>query len=128
MGTSMGPRFGMRTLLVAVAVVALLAALIAATGRAMRNRIVVENRSGVAVKVITITVGPTAISLGELPPGRTVQATYSIPGDAHSTVTGRLADGTPLGGNFGYVTGGMYGETARFSIEPGGKIEFSQAR
>ena len=39
MGTSMGPRFGMRTLLVAVAVVALLAALIAATGRAMRNRI-----------------------------------------------------------------------------------------
>jgi hypothetical protein len=119
-------RFGMRTLLAAVAVVALIAALIAAADRAARNRILVENRSGLAVVGLRIAVGPNRIGFSTLDPGRTVDTTFSLRGDASFAVSGRLADGTPIGGNFGYVTGGMFGETAHFTIGPGGEILYRQ--
>lgn len=121
-------RFGMRSLLALVALVAVLAGLVAAVGRASRNGIVVENRSGVAIKSLEITVGPTLLCFGPLPPNRSVRTSFPIHGDASFQVEGQLADGTPLTGGGGYVTNGMYGETARFTIEPGGQISFQQSR
>jgi hypothetical protein len=119
-------RFRVRSLVIGVAAVALVAALISTAWRSTRNRIVVENRSGVSVESLSVTVGGKSIAFGSIPPGGTAEAAFLIRGDDHFAVTGKLADGSTLGGDFGYVTGGMYGETARFGIEPGGKIQFSQ--
>ena len=42
--------------------------------------------------------------------------------------SGRLADGTELAEDCGYVTNGMYGERAEFIIQPGGKLELKQGK
>jgi len=119
----MRKRFGMRSMMIGVAAIALLAAF---TTTSTRNRIVVENQSGVAVSSLKIAVGKDTIRFGAIPSGGTAYADFQIHSDANFTVSGALADGSPLSGDFGYVDGGAYGETAHFSIDPGGKLRFRQ--
>ncbi|HYT87589.1 MAG TPA: hypothetical protein VEL76_02615 [Gemmataceae bacterium] len=52
---------------------------------------------------------------------------FRIGSDDHFTIKGRLADGTAVGGEFGYVTNGMAGERACFVVLPEGKVEFWQS-
>lgn len=99
--------------------------------RATENRIVVMNRSGQALSRMTVGVynsGSNPTFLG-LPDGAKASVTFDIRGDGGFFVEGSLADGTRIkGGTFGYVTGGMFGERARFVVGPGGEIEFSQGK
>jgi hypothetical protein len=98
-------------------------------GRATENRIVVVNRSGQPVSSLTVAVygSDSCPTFRDLPDGAEASAPFRIRGDGGFSVVGSLADGTRIqGGNFGYVTGGMYGERARFVIRPGGGLDFSQ--
>jgi hypothetical protein len=112
--------------MVAVAAVAVVAALVTSTSRWTSNRVVIKNRSGATIVSMTVTVGGRSVDFPPIAPGATVEAPYWVHGDDSFALAGRLSDGTQFGGGFGYVTNGMYGDVARFVIEPGGKVTFSQ--
>ena len=97
--------------------------------RALQNRLTVENRSGQPVSLLMIGVygSSSCVMFENVPDGGKASASFSIAGDGGFYVHGHLADGTNItGGNFGYVTNGMYGEHARFVIKQGGGVDFSQ--
>lgn len=120
-------RYSARSLLFAVVAVALVTALLSATWRATSNRVVIENRSGLAIISLSVTVAGRSIGFPPVPPGDAVEASYQVIGDDHFILAGKLSDGTEFGGDFGYVTSGMYGNVGRFVIEPGGVINFDQS-
>jgi hypothetical protein len=109
-------------------VVALLLAGGWAVWHRIENRLVVTNESGQAITFLTITVGGETIRLEDVPAGASVSARFRIRSDDHFVVRGRLADGTELTEDCGYVTNGTYGERAAFVIGPGGKLELRQGR
>ena len=99
--------------------------------RAIKNRLMVENRSGQPVSLLIIGIyGSSSSFMFENVPDRSkASASFSIDGDGGFYVHGFLADGTNItGGYYGYVTPGMYGEHAHFVINPGGGLDFSQGR
>ena len=91
-----------------------------------RNQLVVENRSGQAIAQLRITITRETILFENVADGAEVAAPFRIGADDHFVVAGRLADGSAIGGNFGYVTNGMAGERARFRVGRGGAIDFDQ--
>jgi len=119
-------QFSLRFAMFAVAVIAVIVAVLASAWRWTSNRVIVENRSGTTIVSLTVTVGGRSIDFASVPPGSTVEAVYRVDGDDSFALEGKLSDGTQFNGRFGYVTNGMYGNTARFIIEPGGRISFSQ--
>lgn len=119
-------RWSLRFLLLTVAAVAIAAALISTAWRATSNRVVIENRSGLVIVSLSVTVGGRSIGFPRVAQGGTVESRYPIRGDDHFVLAGKLSDGTQFGGDFGYVTNGMYGEVAYFIIEPGGNVVFGQ--
>jgi len=97
--------------------------------RAIQNRLTVENRSGQRISLLMIGIyGSSSSCMFEnLPDGGKASASFSIDRDGGFYVHGFLADGTSiLGGYFGYVTNGMYGEHAHFVVKQGGGLDFSQ--
>jgi len=94
------------------------------------NRLTVVNRSGQPISQVKIAVtGSSSVVLFEDVPDRgDVSSTFAIGSDGQFRVSGTLADGTSLKGDFGYVTHGMYGEQARFLVKPGGEIDFFQGK
>lgn len=121
-------RFTVRRIMLAVAGIALLCSGVVCSVRMMENRLVVENRSGQPIawfKIGMDNAGPTAM-FKDIPDGGAETASFKIRGDDGFVVDGMLADGTKLGGNFGYVTNGQYGERPRFVVRRGGKIDFIQ--
>lgn len=117
------PRFTGSRLMIAVVLVGLI---VGGVVGSTQNQLTVENRSGQALSWIRVAVtGSSSVAwFRDGPDEGVVSSTFRIGGDGHFQVNGRLADGTRLEGNFGYVTSGMSGQRARFVIRPGGKIDF----
>jgi hypothetical protein len=93
-----------------------------------QNRLTVENRSGQAIDIFRVSVGGDTVVVRELATGDETTAAFHVGrSKAHFVVDGRLADGTPIAGEFGYVSGGLGGQRARFIVRPGGRIEFSES-
>jgi hypothetical protein len=119
-------RFTVRSLMIVLAAVGLVLGGITCVARKVENRLFVENRAGQPIAWIRIATRASTVSFENVPDGELVTALFHIAGDDDFAVTRKLADGTGLGGNHGYVTNGMYGERARFVIQRDGKIDFSQ--
>ena len=92
----------------------------------LANQLTVVNESGQAIEWITIRVGRWPVRLEDIPPGESISARFDIKSDDSFAVEGQLADGTLIGGGFGYVTHGMYGERASFVVQRDGEILFDQ--
>lgn len=118
----------MKKLALASTVVVPLLAIGAIVWSRAQHRLVVVNQSGVTVTFLTIAVGGETIRFEGLPPGDRRSARFRIRGDDHFVVRGRLANGTEIDRECGYVTGGLHGERAYFVIELNGELEFSQSR
>jgi len=100
---------------------------ITAALRAARNRLVVENRSGQPIVRLEVSMRSVPVAtFRNIPDSGEGSATFRVVGDNSFDLSGALADGTRLGGNFGYVTTGDYGERCRFIIRRGGQIDFTQ--
>ena len=119
-------RFTVRSLMFVLAAVGLVLGGITCVARKVENRLFVENRAGRPIAWIRIATRASTVSFENISDGELVTPRFHIAGDDSFTVTGKLADGTDLGGNYGYVTNGMFGERARFVIERDGKIDFWQ--
>ena len=121
------PRTTTRRWMVAIGVIALTIGGITAGLRTARNRLVVENRSGQPIVRLEIFMRSVPVAtFSNLPDGAEGSATFRIVGDNSFDLIGALADGTRLGGNFGYFTTGSYGEHVRIIVRGGGRIDFTQ--
>lgn len=121
-------RFTVRRMMVAVLGLALVFGGVAYGLRKAENWLVVENRSGQTLASLQISLsnaGHVAV-VENLPEGGTETASFRIRGDDSFVLKGSLADGTKVGGGFGYVTNGDYGVRPRFVIRQGGRVEFNQ--
>lgn len=125
-------RFTMRRVLALLAVSAL-AGGAAWSWHATRNRITVVNRSGqeIALVMVAVTGSPSCAKFERLPDGGEASATFSVGQDGSFYIHGRFwgkADyGAEFGGSsYGYVTPRPGVARARFVIEPGGKVVFSE--
>jgi hypothetical protein len=121
-------KFTVRRMMLAVAGIAVLCGVVVCSGRTLENRLVVENQSGQPLVWLTIGLhraGPI-VTFKDLPDGGTESTSIKIRGDDEFMLNGILADGTKVGGSFGYVTSGEYGESPRFIVRKGGKIDFTQ--
>jgi hypothetical protein len=91
------------------------------------NRLFVENRSGQPTVRLEVSMRSVPVAtFRHLPDGTEASATFRVVGDNSFDLSGALADGTRVGGNFGYFTTGGYGERPRFIIRRGGQIDFTQ--
>jgi hypothetical protein len=102
------------------------AGLLWAARERLQNNLILENRSGQAIVILNVTTGGETAVFRDVPDGATRTAPFRITRDDGFALEGRLADGTACGGNFGYVTGGMSGQWARFVVRPSGEIDFQQ--
>jgi len=93
---------------------------------AAQNRLVVANATGQTIRVITISVGGKSIVFNNVQSGTSVSASFPIRGDDHFEVRGELADHTNVAADCGYVTNGMWGERAHFTIGTKGNVKFDQ--
>jgi hypothetical protein len=123
-----GPRFTVRRMMLDLGIIGLILCLVTQCPRSTVNRLAVENRSGQPISQLRIAVtGPSSVIIFEDVPDRgKVSSTFNIGHDSHFNVSGRLADGTKLNGDFGYVTNGMYGEHVDFIVKQGGEVGFSE--
>jgi hypothetical protein len=113
--------------MLALAGLILVAGGITAGLRIARNRLVVENRSGQPVVRLEVSMRSVPVAtFRNLPDGAQGSATFRVAGDNSFDLCGAFADGTRVGGNFGYFTTGGYGEHPRFIIQRGGQIDFTQ--
>jgi hypothetical protein len=95
--------------------------------RAARNSLVVENRSGQPIVRLEISMRSVPVAMfRNLSDGAEGSASFRIVGDESFDLIGALADGTRIGGNFGYFTTGSYGEHPRYIIRRCGQIDFMQ--
>ncbi len=120
-------RFTVRRMMVAVSSIASVCGGVVCCVRTVENRLVVESRSGqtlARLKIGLANSGPIA-TFRDLPDGGVETASFGIGGDDSFVLDARLADGTKVGGNFGYVTNGYYGVRPRFVVREGGKIDFT---
>lgn len=93
---------------------------------ATQNRLNVVNSSGQTIRVITISVGGKKITFNNVRSGASVSGTFPIRGDGCFEVRGELADQTKVDADCGYVTNGMWGERAQFTIGAKGNVAFDQ--
>jgi hypothetical protein len=92
-----------------------------------RNRLVVENHSAQSIVLLEISIRSIPVAtFRNLPDGGQGSASFRITGDSSFDLSGTLADGTRVGGNFGYFTTGSYGEHPRFIVRGAGQLEFTQ--
>ena len=115
-----------RTALACIALVLLGAAVALVLWLFPGHALTVENRSGQAIEEIAITVCGQTHTLRGIAPGGAASAAFEITTDGSFDVRGRLADGTALTGNYGYVTRGYRGVRATFEVRPSGEIAFEQ--
>lgn len=94
----------------------------------LQNRVVVVNNSGKEASFVKIDVGGESIDFGPIPVGRTVSLPFTIRSDSGFILSGRLASGNSLSFMDGYVTGGMWGHEAVFTIHPADEFPSSPAR
>jgi|GEM_PF-3016986 len=120
-------RLSLRRQAAAVAVIGLILWAGVRCLRGAENRLTVVNRSGRTVARLRVEVAnsPSSFAWEGLPDGGSVSSPFEVGGDGHFAVSGRLDDGTALGGEFGYVTDGTYGARVRLVVTPGGAIEES---
>jgi uncharacterized membrane protein YwzB len=99
--------------------------------RAIQNRLTVENLSGQPITLLMIGVygSSSSFMFENIPDGGKASRSFSVDQDGGFYVHGFLADGTSIsGGDFGYVTNGMFGEHAQFVVKQGGGLDFSQGK
>src|SRR5262249_24091987 len=108
-----------------VVIVAGLAVVLWAVRERVQTRLTVENRSGQQLLFLQVTLSGETALIRDVPAGAVATATFTIQTDDHF-VDGRLADGTPVRGAFGYVMNGRAGERATFVVLPDGRVEFRQ--
>ncbi|WP_165075561.1 hypothetical protein [Paludisphaera rhizosphaerae] len=121
-----------RRLLLCLAALMVLLIVTGAIGlfRAMENRLTVENRSGQAVSLLTVEVVDGNSRHGlisqSLPDNGLATASFSVSADGYFHLVGAFTDGTPIEEkSCGYVTNGDFGERVRFTIKPGGAVDFA---
>jgi hypothetical protein len=120
-------RFTIGWMMLALAGLSLVAGGIITGLRAARNCLVVENRSGQPIVRLEVSMRSVPVAtFHNLPDGAEGSATFRVVGDNSFDLSGALADGTRLGGNFGYFTTGSYGDHPRFIIRSGEQIDFTQ--
>lgn len=114
-------------LMIGIAGIALVLGGITCVIRTAENRLTLENRSGQSIARLLVTMPRTQVaSFKNWPDGGAETVTFQILGGEDSfTVTGSMADGTGLMGNFGYYTNGFYGERPRLVVRKGGILELS---
>lgn len=109
----------------------LLLAFVTAVGYALsiakQNRLDVINQSGQTIDFVEIQVCDQTIRFDDIPPGETVTSPFQIHRDDHFVVQGQLSDGSNFTAECGYVTNGMSGSRADFTVTPDAQVEFSQA-
>ena len=115
-----------RRLAIVTGMLAIAAISFGALFSATRNCLVVANSSGQTIRVITVSVGGRSIVFNQVAPGASVSAPFPIRGDDHFEVRGELADHTNISADCGYVTNGMWGEHAQFTIGTNGNVDFHQ--
>jgi hypothetical protein len=92
----------------------------------IQPKLIVENHSGQTIVAVRITIAGETLLIENLADGKTANSPFRIAADDHFVVDGRLADGTTLAGEFGYVTSGTLGDRARFTVGQGGRIDLKQ--
>jgi hypothetical protein len=111
-----------------LALLGLAGGLVRAVWERSLNRITVENRSGQVIDTFQVFIGGEPITFRNLEDGAESTVIFQTRKHKdHFVVDGRLADGTPVAGQYGYVSGGLGGQRARFVLRPGGQIEFSES-
>src|SRR4051794_18249817 len=101
-------RFTMRRMMVTVASIASVCGDVVCCVRMVENRLVIENQSGqtfARLKIGLANSGPIA-TFRDLPDGAVETTSIGIGGDDSFMLDATLADGTRVGGSFGYVTNG----------------------
>ena len=92
-----------------------------------RDRLVVENLSGQPIAKLEVSMRSVLIAtFHDLPDGARGTASFRVIGDNSFDLSGTLADGTRVDGNYGYFTTESYGEHPRFIVRRGGHINYSQ--
>jgi hypothetical protein len=92
----------------------------------LRNRLVVENRSGQTISSLEISIGGSSIHFDEIAAGADAGAPFWFESDDHFVIKGRMADGKAIDRHLGYVTNGLPPQRARFTIRPTGEVDFEQ--
>jgi hypothetical protein len=70
-------------------------------------RIDVLNRSGQVLQELTVTIGSVTRTVREVPDAGSRSMYASVPGKGGVRAHGRLADGTPIDGEGGYIVGAV---------------------
>ncbi len=96
------------------------------------NLVTVENQAEVPITNLTVVISNSVVvsdqlHFNDLAPNRQVSASYNPQGDSSFYISGTLADGTPIDGNFGYTTHGTFGERTIIIIHHDGEIDFEQS-
>jgi hypothetical protein len=86
------------------------------------NHLTVENRSGLPVTVLRVTVGGDSYTLRDVASGADATAPLTVKGGERFAVEGKLADGTLI------RAGGQTGDSAHLLVLPGGEVQFRPAR
>jgi hypothetical protein len=81
------------------------------------NEMVVTNNSGITAQEVAVTVCGERHVFTNIPDAGTKTEHFTVKHDSGFQVNVRLADGTSMATNFGYVTGGgAYGNHAEIEI------------
>ena len=121
-------RFTVRRMMLAIAGATFPCGGVVCGVRALENCLVVENESGQPIAWLKIRMANAGriAAFKEIPDRGVETSSFTIRGDDSFVVDGILADGTKLGGSFGYVTNGEYSVHPRLQVRRGGKIDFTQ--
>ena len=87
-----------------------------------QNLLLVENKSGQRIALLTLTFAGQTRSFEDMAEGAEVSVPLPVKGDEPLLVEGRLAGGTMIRGRIGRIDGA--GERYRLIILPGGNIAF----
>ncbi len=91
-----------------------------------RNWVEIHNASGQRIESLSVRVCKQRLEFQDVAAGATEERAFDTLVDDHFSVEGRLADGTEIKGQFGYVTNGMMHSRARIVVHEDGTIEGSQ--
>lgn len=119
------PRFRLRTLMIAVAVVALMFGGFVLLFQPRWNRLNVENRSGQPISLIQVMTGTKTVVFKNVPDAATVSAAFPTRGADKFAITGIMADGTPLRAGFGFSTAQPSVEFPCFTVRQKGELSIT---
>jgi hypothetical protein len=91
-----------------------------------QNLLLVENRSGQRIALLTLTFAGQTRSFEDMAVGAEVTVPLPVKEEERLVVEGRLANGTLIRGRLGRISGA--GERYRLIILPGGDIAFRPPR